>query len=393
MRRGGNRNLKDNCIAVDNQPTSHNPSAKPKGDTPLPSPPDPTVEKTDLPEKPADTSQSQQDPTNELRREFKLFEILSFAIQVILAAVGIGALCIYSGQLKVMQGTLEQMRHSGSVATDQTWQAIGNMNWLARGMDESVRQTQQAVASGKDQSKVAMEASAAQSKAAIDASVATARTDQRAWVGIVGVDTIGGIVKEGGDVAAKDARFTVQSVSVVLRNSGRTPSLKMSMECCFLLTRPWRDPIPDYDSAIAERKTALTNSISQRLVRLRQQMEKANPGSAQFFRDEISQSKKKLANPPVEDLAPVGAQGGVLSPDIPTNVVIVESTAWGTRSPVTLPQGVSSPVWNSGDRLTIYILGKVIYTDIFKETHSTKFCLMRTTGASFFSCPEGNWMD
>ena len=49
----------------------------------------------------------------------------------------------------------------------------------------------------------------------------------------------------------------------------------------------------------------------------------------------------------------------------------------------------------NGPPLTIYILGKVAYSDIFSGTkqHTTKFCSMRILGDDFTPCPTGHWMD
>ncbi len=46
-------------------------------------------------------------------------------------------------------------------------------------------------------------------------------------------------------------------------------------------------------------------------------------------------------------------------------------------------------------RKTVYIFGKITYSDIFPgtKTHITEFCLMRVVGDSFTICPRGNRMD
>jgi hypothetical protein len=75
-------------------------------------------------------------------------------------------------------------------------------------------------------------------------------------------------------------------------------------------------------------------------------------------------------------------QGGVLAPSVATPIGIMPSIKWGTRNP-------------QGRPMTIYVLGKIVYKDIFPRTteHTTKFCLMRTGGNTFTICPENNWMD
>jgi hypothetical protein len=96
------------------------------------------------------------------------------AVAAVAAAVFTGLYTHYAAaQLSAMRQTLDEMRKSGAVATDQMWQAIGNINWLARGMDGSLKQAQ-----------LAMRASEKQSQSALDASIALSRLDRRPWIGI-----------------------------------------------------------------------------------------------------------------------------------------------------------------------------------------------------------------
>jgi hypothetical protein len=48
-------------------------------------------------------------------------------------------------QWVAMRQTLGEMKRSGDIATNQLWQAIGNMNWMARAADGSVHQAQEAL--------------------------------------------------------------------------------------------------------------------------------------------------------------------------------------------------------------------------------------------------------
>src|SRR5882672_2873622 len=59
---------------------------------------------------------------------------------------------IYGCQLWVMRGTLDEMKRSGKSATDQMWHAIGNINWLARTTDESLKQAGHAIEESRKQS-------------------------------------------------------------------------------------------------------------------------------------------------------------------------------------------------------------------------------------------------
>jgi hypothetical protein len=83
----------------------------------------------------------------------KLLEFIAVGLAVMVAA-------IYGGQLLVMKRTLDEMKGSGSNATQQANQVISNLNWLAQSMDGTLKQSQRA----------------------LDASIQTSRLDQRAWL-------------------------------------------------------------------------------------------------------------------------------------------------------------------------------------------------------------------
>lgn len=174
----------ENATDPEDSPQSEAVSAPP----PAAVPPDKTAERS------SDPSQNNKNASASLVREVRLVEVLALVVNAGLAIVGIIALCIYSGQLKVMQGTLQEMKRSGSAATDQTWQAIGNINWLARTMDASVKQSQ----------------------AALQASIDASRNDQRAWVGVEGFD----------GKAEIDKRLII---TVALKNTGKTPAINLTV--------------------------------------------------------------------------------------------------------------------------------------------------------------------
>src|ERR1019366_2807113 len=56
-------------------------------------------------------------------------------------------------QWSAMRGQLREMQLSGATATDQLWQAIGNMNWMAKTADGSLHQTQRALEASDRQNK------------------------------------------------------------------------------------------------------------------------------------------------------------------------------------------------------------------------------------------------
>lgn len=172
---------------------------------PPPPPFEPTIEQRIVAlESKSHTHTAQEDSTKEMKREFRVVEIVTIATNVILAVVGIFALRAYYGQLSVMQGQLDQMQRSGEQSTEQGWSAILNINWLARSMDWSQKV-----------SKKAMESSEQQSQKALQASIDQFRRDQRAWVGVT-------------DVSIKDPVLAGHKFVWIgyVANSGKTPSLE-----------------------------------------------------------------------------------------------------------------------------------------------------------------------
>lgn len=96
--------------------------------------------------------------TNELRKELHWLEKANFAGQIILAVVGIFALLVYRGQLRVMQSTLDEMKRSGEGSTAQANRVIDNMNWLANEMHNSVNEAHQSIESSQRQSEASIQA-------------------------------------------------------------------------------------------------------------------------------------------------------------------------------------------------------------------------------------------
>jgi len=118
------------------------------------------------------------------------------------------------GQLSITNQALSDTQRSSAVATDQTWQAIGNINWLARVMDASLQQTQVALAQTHDNFVL----------------------DQRAWLGVTEV-AAGPIVKS--------MKFTP-----ILINSGKTLATRVTQRGGWK-TFP-KGVIPDIDREIKQ---------------------------------------------------------------------------------------------------------------------------------------------
>jgi hypothetical protein len=139
---------------------------------------------------------------------------------VVATAVMAGSTVLYTvyarKQLGTMQNTLALMRQSGQQTTDQVNQMIGNLNWLAKGMDGSVQQT-----------VAAMQASQKQAIGALNASIAASRLDQRAWICQTAV--LPPVFRDGNrSVYLKDGEQTSLSTGIV--NSGKTPARNVMQE-------------------------------------------------------------------------------------------------------------------------------------------------------------------
>jgi hypothetical protein len=243
----------------------------------------------------------------------------------------------------------------------------------------SPRENRDELAKVLDQNRESLQASIEQGKTALKASIDISQADRRAWVGVVGVNTVGG-------VADADS-FSAQSVHIILRNSGKTPAIKMSGNCCRLENRPRRDPIPDYDLAVKEdgelrqKMTAERHKRTEDLIKQHPELAASLAERDREFDTQISSSEQKFLH-----------EGAVLPPEVPQDLNILSvSVKWGTIQKHDFSPGGPS----INEPLTIYLLGKITYSDVFIGTpqHSTKFCLMRTSGNSFGICPEGNWMD
>jgi hypothetical protein len=163
----------------------------------------------------------------------------------------------------------------------------------------------------------------------------TMKIDQRAWVGIPSTETVGGVE----NTQPWRVGISFKSLHVVIRNTGKTPALKLRGECCAVLKVGFKEPIPDYASAV--------NMF---------------PEYRNFT----------MMFPSGDVLPPTGEQTIKVLPD--------GSGFGGPYKP-----GEYTPL--------LYVLGQFTYDDVFHEKrHHTTFCLVKS-GAQFALCREGNWMD
>jgi hypothetical protein len=160
---------KEVVVTMNDEPKGDNPSANSPENPPTPSPANLTVEQTQVAKKTTDVPAGQKEPAMEIsKKEFRVFEIASLGIQVLLAFIGVGALCIYGGQLTVMRGTLAEMKRSGEQSTWQVWKAIDNLNWAARSMDLSQKEVQNGLELSDRQSRTALNETIKQSRAQLE---------------------------------------------------------------------------------------------------------------------------------------------------------------------------------------------------------------------------------
>jgi hypothetical protein len=152
-----------------------------------------------------------------------ILEVLAAGILAAYTVAAFQQLEAIKGQLEVMQGTLEETTRAGQQATDQTWRAIGNLNWLARSMDWSQKQAQQA-----------METSDRRSREALNASIAASRLDERAWVST-----------ENTFVDQFDSKKLFKG-RIQIFNRGKTPARRVQFITAYMLSPTFIDgPSPD----------------------------------------------------------------------------------------------------------------------------------------------------
>jgi hypothetical protein len=181
--------------------------------------------------------------------------------------------------------------------------------------------------------------------------------DERAWVGV--------------DIQlsnTKNADGTIRFVANgVLKNTGKTPALKMSFPHNIVITRAWNETI-DQDKEWA----AGIESLKHAEEAGKQTMEankNANPQFMAEFGSILANQREKWHG-----------EGGALAPN--------------STSPVNLTnETMVDPSFKNGQPQILYWIGRFTYYDIFgKQQHTTKFCF-RYAERSFEICPDGNSMD
>ena len=283
-----------------------------------------------------------------------------------------GAYAVFSArQFSVMQDQLVQMK-AGSADTHDLAIAAGKQAAAADTQSKQAIEQTQKMAESISKTYALIRATAdlgRQAKRSTDFAQDSMHLDQRAWVCLIDVQTVGGT--ETHDT------FRVESVIVVIHNSGKTPALKISGQCCLFSSYLWSEPIPDYDSE-SRKSEEMRATLRKRNHEQMMAITKEHPELAATI---IERDKEFEARSSAMEKSVFHA-GEVLAPGVTHASGVVSKTQWGTRDERDRPK-------------TLYILGKFTYRDIFPGTpeHTTKFCLMRSGGTTFSLCPESHWMD
>jgi hypothetical protein len=123
MRQGERSILKNKTKAVDSQYNRDQPSDKTDYESAFPIPIKTTEPQGKVSRDTDDDCEQSKNTANEMRREFRWFEVFSLIVNGILAIVGIGALVVYNGQLGVMRGTLAEMKVADKASAKSAYAA------------------------------------------------------------------------------------------------------------------------------------------------------------------------------------------------------------------------------------------------------------------------------
>jgi hypothetical protein len=103
-------------------------------------------------------------------------------------------------------------------------------------LSKVLAQNRQSLKDAENASATQAQASNQQSAITLNATIANTQLDQRAWVGVLGMDGTAPVNKSG---------EMVPQVEIVLKNTGKTPAIEMAGEMSYSII-PWTSPIPDF---------------------------------------------------------------------------------------------------------------------------------------------------
>jgi len=230
-------------------------------------------------------------------------------------------------QWNAMKGQLEEMRQGGGTAANQLWQAIGNMNWMARTADGSLHQTREAMETSKRESEISL-----------TASVEESRLDLRAWIVLEPLVPVLAVPEAPPQGVPSPYRY-----ELVLENVGKTPAYHVKVMMIQLLG----------------------------------------------FRGRLENSSTQIAN--TQDMMLMGKFKNGPSPDeikkeFPT--VISPNARRTTSIFFFLPGRPNDP---NSRALENYEVGRIDYEDVFHVKHWRKFCLfVKDSAGTLEDCSYGN---
>jgi hypothetical protein len=266
-------------------------------------------------------------------------EIITAFLTAAIVFVGVLQWRVYTQQKAIMESSGHQTEQLIDYARAQACAAQRNADAAAsfsRSADGINTQTAKAVGEFKrlaDDTERSIKSAQDNSQQALNASIAASQLDQRAWVGVQSFS--GGPVVSGDQVSF--------AVTVVAKNTGKTPALRMSGAYIQVVTEI-RDPIPDYDDVYSGRFRGPSNIYQGELFPL----------------------------------------GDVLAPQAIRELNIGHDGAYASRKA------------GDGFPRIFYILGKITYDDVDGKTrHTTKFCLQNVerNQSNFSACRKGFGMD
>jgi hypothetical protein len=200
------------------------------------------------------------------------------------------------------------MVEGGRHTDEQIGRVISNVNWMARAMDQSAQSAQSAINATQDQM----------------------RLDQRAWVGLAGVD---GALEVGHPFIINTHYF----------NTGRTPAMHVIVQARGIIVPRGTKFSPDYST---QRDPILPVKAVTALF------------PNQVYTQHVRMSRDKTD--PSRDVPAVQADSDALD------------------------QGNG----------TIYVFGRVCYQDVFREPHWMRFCnLYNPKDKSYYGCNVYNEID
>jgi hypothetical protein len=211
--------------------------------------------------------------------------------------------------------------------------------------------------------------------------------DQRAWVGMISNSTVGAKLETPPNTIPY---VIVQNVVLAIHNSGKTPARELITECCILRSLSWTQAAPDFDTeAVVERERYKRTLEGMRGPLSHIQGALKHP--ERYTAEQIERMKEEERD-----------------------TLTVLNSSWqgqfSSRQTIAPNASIMLQVFQSAQRFNVedekgsplveYILGKLIYQDVFKPTveRSTKFCLMMREPSTlevptFNLCSSGNWMD